>query len=128
MIRPWKTMVAVVSLLAIGAASGVTFDRLHHRQSNRHMSMMEEVRKDPVGALDRRLGLSTDQRERVAAIIQQRQGAIDGVWRDTHIRLQATIDSVVNEIAAVLDPDQAETFRAAARELHGQPRVMQHPQ
>src|SRR5688572_17375186 len=100
MIRPWKTVVAVASLLAIGAASGVTFDRLHHRQSNPHMTMLEEVRKDPVGVLDRRLGLKPEQRERVAAIIQQRQGAIDAVWRDTHVRLQATIDSVVNEIAA----------------------------
>jgi hypothetical protein len=124
MIRPWRTVVAVISLIAIGAASGVTFDRLHHRQSNRHMALMDEVRNDPIGALDRRLSLRPEQRERVAAIIQQRQGAIDAVWNDTHIRLQATIDSVVNEIAAVLDPDQAATFRAAARELHGDPRFM----
>jgi hypothetical protein len=124
MMRSWKTVVAVISLLAIGAASGVTFDRLHHRQSNRHMTLMEEVQKDPIGVLDRRLGLRPEQRERVAAIIQQRQGAIDAVWNETHIRLQATIDSVVNEIAAVLDPEQAKTFREGARELHGQPGMM----
>ena len=122
--RSWKPVVAVISLLAIGAALGVTFDRLHHRSGNRHMAVMQEVQKDPLAAIDRAVGLRPEQRERVAAVLARRQDVIDGVWRDTHIRLQATIDSVVNEIAAVLDPDQAQKFRAAARELHGSPRVM----
>ena len=122
--RSWKPFVAVISLLAIGAAIGVTFDRLHYRNANGHMGVMEEVQKDPLAAIDRAVDLRPEQRERVAAVLARRQGAVDAVWRDTHIRLQATIDSVVNDIAAVLDPDQAEKFRAAARELHGNPRTM----
>jgi hypothetical protein len=62
--------------------------------------------------------MTPDQRARIAGIFEKRQGSIDAVWSDTHVRLRATIDSVVNEIAAQLDPDQAAKFRRLADELH----------
>jgi len=123
----WRTVLAAVSLFAIGAASGVVADRLLHGRSTTSRARLLEVHRDPLAAVDRVVNLRPDQRPRVAAILEARQPAIDQVWRDTHVRLQATVDSVVSEIAAVLDSNQAERFRAAARELHGSQRRMHAP-
>ncbi|HEX9895162.1 MAG TPA: hypothetical protein VGA78_14620 [Gemmatimonadales bacterium] len=118
-----RAVLAAVALLILGGAIGVTADRLHHRPHGT-AALWAEVQKDPVGVMQRELDLRPEQRARVAAIMEQRQGAIDAVWRDTHVRLRATIDSVVSEIAAVLDPDQAERFRRLADEIHSGPAGM----
>ncbi|MGH7719293.1 MAG: hypothetical protein ACREON_10675 [Gemmatimonadaceae bacterium] len=123
----WRTVVAAASLLTLGAAAGITADRLLHRRADAVASRLARVHRDPLAAVDRAVGLRPEQRARVAAILESRQPAIDRVWRDTHVRLRATVDSVVSEIAAVLDSGQAERFRAAARELHGEPRRMHAP-
>ena len=123
MSRGWKPWLAIVSLFALGAVSGITADRFHHRGNQQRMRL-QRVHDDPVGEIERRITLRPDQRAQISAILAKRQGAIDAVWSDTHVRLQATVDSVVAEIAAVLDAEQAEEFRALARELHGQPRVI----
>jgi hypothetical protein len=118
--RIWKPLLAIVSLFALGAVSGIAADRFHHRGTPQQI-LLQRVHDDPVGEIERRITLRPEQRAQISAILAKRQGAIDAVWSDTHIRLQATVDSVVSEIAAVLDPDQAEKFRAVARELHGGP-------
>jgi hypothetical protein len=116
-----RTLIAIASLLVLGAVAGITTDRILHRRPAGHALLLEEVSADPIGTMDRFLDLRPDQRTRVAAILEKRQSAIDSVWVGTHVRLRATIDSVVNEIAAVLDPDQAQRFRQLADSLHGGP-------
>ncbi|MGH7471105.1 MAG: hypothetical protein ACRENP_24415 [Longimicrobiales bacterium] len=114
----WRIVLAASSLLALGAVAGVAVDRLMPRHHDPRMIRLARVHADPLGSIDRLVALRPEQRERIAAILKVRQSAVDDVWRDTHLRLQATIDSVLNEIAAVLDAEQAARFRAAARELH----------
>lgn len=129
MTRPrarWQSALAAGSLVVLGAAAGVTADRLLHRSSNAHTLLLEDVREDPVGTLDRFFDLRPEQRKRIAAIFESRQASVDAVWHETHVRLQAAIDSMVNEIAAVLDPEQAERFRTLADELHSTGRVQLH--
>jgi hypothetical protein len=121
----WQAWLAAVALMVLGAVLGVTFDRLHVR-GDAHAALMERVRRDPLGVMDRELKLTPEQRSRVGAILQSRQADIDRVWDETHTRLQATLDSVVNEIAAVLDSNQAVRFRAVAYELHHPKRGL-HP-
>jgi hypothetical protein len=116
-----RVVLATVALLILGAAVGVTTDRLLHRPHQQRMRLQEEVRDDPLGVMEREIGLRPDQRTRVAAILERRQGAIDSVWQDTHIRLRATIDSLASEIAAVLDPDQAQRFRTLVEQVHSTP-------
>jgi hypothetical protein len=118
---PLRTVVAAASLVVLGAAMGVTADRLLHRTPRVAGFQLADVQADPLGTIDRLIQLRPEQRERVAAILEKRQSNIDAVWQETHTKLIATIDSVISEIAAVLDPDQAERFRAAARKLHGLP-------
>ena len=119
----WRSVLAAASLLVLGAAIGVTVDRTLHAPSSRGIVSFTDVQADPLAVMDRLLDLRPEQRERIAAILESRQTSIDGVWEETHTRLQATIDIVVNEIAAALDPDQAERFRTLADELHGTGRV-----
>jgi hypothetical protein len=113
-----RVILASLALLVIGAAAGITADRLLHRAPAQAV-LLSRVQTDAIGVIDERLHLRPEQRERVAAILERRQGAIDAVWRNTHIQLRATIDSVVDEIAAVLDSGQAVRFRTLANEVHG---------
>ena len=117
----WRSWVAASALLILGAAAGIAADRLHHRTGGRISRLVAEVHRDPMAVMERELNLRPEQRSRVAAILERRQGAIDAVWQDTHVRLRATVDSVVSEIAAELDSAQARRFRAIADEIHSSP-------
>ena len=117
----WRAWVAALALLVLGAAAGVAVDRLHHRSGGPLSKLIAEVHRDPMSVMERELGLRPEQRSRVAAILERRQGAIDAVWQDTHVRLRATVDSVVSEISAELDSGQARRFRALADEIHNAP-------
>ena len=123
--RP-RAWLATIALILLGAVGGVAFDRFHLLPS--HGGMMsrlhERLRHDPMGVIDEELHLKPEQRTRVAAILDRRQKDIDAVWEDTHIRLKATIDSVVNEIAAELDSAQAVRFREVANKIHSTPGFM----
>jgi hypothetical protein len=116
------TILAVVSLLVIGAAAGITADRMLHRRPVHGGLDPAEVHSDPVGVLDRELDLRPEQRARVAEILGGRQSSIDRVWVETNTRFRATVDSVVAEVSAVLDPPQAARFRELIEELHATPR------
>ncbi|HJU64190.1 MAG TPA: hypothetical protein VJ596_00875, partial [Gemmatimonadaceae bacterium] len=103
----WRTTLVAVSLLVLGAAMGIAADRTIHSRRSAHERLMAQVHRDPLGSIDRTVQLRPDQRAKVAAILERRQPDINAVWADTHVRLRATVDSAVREIAAVLDPDQA---------------------
>jgi hypothetical protein len=122
-----RTALAAVSLLVLGAVGGIAGDR-HLAGRGSHATLpLSAVHHDPVGTIDRAIQLRPEQRTRIEAIFARRQPAIDAVWHHTHEQLQATVDSVVDEIAHELDPDQAERFRALADELHSTGRLrMRH--
>ena len=121
----WRILAAVVALLVLGGAAGITLDRMHQPghggptiRVGGHTIRLSDLHDDPLAAVERVIEMSPEQRERVGAILTARQHDVDEVWHDTHTRLQATMDSVVSEIAAVLDPDQAAKFRELANEVH----------
>ena len=123
--------IAAFSLVALGAVAGITTDRLLHRPVDRERIVIgsdtiriRQIHDDPVGALDKTVGLRPGQREKVTAILARRQRSIDAVWSDTQDRLKASVDSMVTEVAAALDPDQREKFLEVARKLHSQPHVI----
>ena len=118
----WRTALAAISSLVLGAAAGIAIDRLLQAHRSAGDRLLAEVHHDPLGAIDRVVQLTPDQRARIAGILERRQPAIDAMWAETHVRLRATVDSVVSEIAAVLEPEQAARFRAAADEVHSRQR------
>lgn len=114
-----RFVIAVAALVVLGAAAGITADRLLHRRPVTHAVRLSDAHADPIEIFDRAVGLRPEQRTRVAAILERRQADIDAAWREARTRLRATIDTVIGEIAAALDPDQADRFRALVDELHG---------
>jgi hypothetical protein len=109
---------AALALLVLGAALGITFDRLHVR-STAIPSNLFRLHDDPFAVLDSALALRADQRDRVRVIIEERQADIDGVWASTHNGLLAILDSTVIELDTVLDAEQRATLRELANVLHG---------
>jgi len=116
-----RMLIATGSLVVMGAALGITADRMLHGRGDARMSQLRAIQEDPVGAIDRVVRLRPEQRERVASVLAARQSMIDEAWHDVHNHLLATLDTVVNEIAAALDPAQAAAFRAHFEEIHGTP-------
>ena len=114
----WRVVAAALALLVIGGAAGMTLDRFHHRQP-RIVEFRQLSTEQRLEALERELPLRPGQRERIATIMHSRQPAIDLAWRDARARIEATVDSVVAEIDAVLDPDQRARYRALVDEVHG---------
>ena len=125
--RGWRAWVAALALVALGAVGGITFDRFHVRNHDPLAHLIAELNRDPVAVMQRELKLRPEQSTRIAAIFARRQGTIDSVWQETHTRLRATVDSVVAEIAAELDPDQAKRFVTMANKVHSSPGFIHHP-
>ena len=120
----WQAWVAAVALLALGAVGGIAFDRFHVRGGH-GSGLHERIRRDPVAFMERELDLRPEQRTRIAAIFEKRQGAIDTVWQDTHNRLVATIDSLVTEISAEPKWLNAQIpFAELGNKFQGEPLVM----
>ena len=117
----WRTLIAIGSLLVLGAVAGVSADRMLHREPAGRAFQMSHLRSEPLDVMDSVIDMRPEQRERVAAILETRQPAIDSVWFDTHVRLRTIIETLVADIAAVLDPDQAERFHQLVEELHSTP-------
>jgi hypothetical protein len=113
-------VLAAVALLVLGAALGITFDRFHVRSVPAQTGLFR-LHDDPFSVMDSALVLRADQRDRVRAIIEARQQDIDGVWENTHHSLLAILDSVVIDLATVLDSAQMEKLRDLADVLHGGP-------
>lgn len=69
------------------------------------------------------LSLDSAQHQAIAAIFARRQGAVDSTWHAMRPHLRATLDSTLQEIIAVLRPDQVAKYRRMVAALHpGMPR------
>ena len=109
------TLLLVVTFVG-GAIAGVGFER-------RRMPAHDAARADSHHAVQRladHVGLDSNQRLAVAAILARRQGAVDSAWHRMRPHLHATLDSTLQEILAVLRPEQAAAFRKMLEERHPQ--------
>ncbi len=94
------SVLVLIAVFAIGIVAGLGIAPL--------------LRPPPPGDLPpglAELGLSRDQRARVAAIVDRHRGEIDAALGDALPRLRAVQESVALEIEQVLDADQREEFR-----------------
>jgi hypothetical protein len=122
-----QVVLAALALIVLGATAGITTDRLlngtaqaePHHPSAGGAIRISDIHADPIDAIDRAVRLRPEQRTRVARIIERRQSELDAVWHEARTRIMATVDSVIEEITAELDPEQAERFRAFHDDLHG---------
>jgi hypothetical protein len=105
--------------LAAGVAIGVGYER---RRTPAH----EASAIDSHGVLHRithELELDSAQREAIAAVLARRQGTVDSTWHAMRPHVRATLDSTLDEIVAILRPDQVARYREMVEARH--PRMPQ---
>jgi hypothetical protein len=122
----WQAAAAVLALLALGAVLGIAVDRFHVRGRDHATALLAEIERDPMGVIEREITLRPEQRGPIRAILERYQATMDSVWRESNLRLRATVQGVVSDIAAQLDSAQAARFRALIEEIHGSPQSMFH--
>ena len=102
----WKQVIAA---FALGAAAGVFGNRscapLHgHRGDRAHFQqeMLEQFSKQ--------LTLTTDQRQRVAEILQSKQARIEALRSEIHPKFDEIRNTTRSEIRQLLTPEQQQKF------------------
>jgi hypothetical protein len=113
-----RIVIAAVSLLVLGAVIGISAERLHGRAAPTVFSPPSP--REALDALDRAANLRPEQRERIDSILSAHQLEIDAAWRDARTHVERTVNGVITEIEAVLDPAQVAPFRALVERIHGQ--------
>ena len=112
-------MLAAISLLGLGGASGVPVDRGWLTRAGEAAHEPGDAQTEMVEALQKELALTPAQATAVGAILGRHQGQVTDTWETVRPHLRAAMDSVGSEIEAVLAPEQRERFRTWIREQHG---------
>lgn len=100
------TLVLAVTLAA-GMVTGVAYER--SRITTRQAAQLDA--HDLIHRFHEDLGLDSAQRATITAILARRQGTVDSTWYAMRPHVRATLDSTLEEIVAVLRPDQAAMLR-----------------
>ena len=98
-------------LLAVTLTTGVVIGASYER---RRTPPHDAVRMDSHHVLQHlkdELGLDSAQQQAIAAILARRQATVDSTWHTMQPHVHATLDSTLQEIVAVLRPDQAAKYR-----------------
>lgn len=117
----WRAALAGVSFMVLGAAGGIAADRYVQHEHGAIAAELEQLHNDPMKVFERTIDLRPDQRPRIHAILLAHQAATDSLLHFARQRLQATVDSVLLEIDAVLDAEQSRRFHEEVERLHGAP-------
>jgi hypothetical protein len=107
----------LLAVFALGAATGSAATRYHASRSLHHLldaPPSEARRRAIVWALDRQLSLSSDQRERIEAILAAHSGELSAIARRTEPELSPIMARIEEEMRATLRPDQQGKFDTLA--------------
>lgn len=114
-----RSVVAATSLLVLGAVLGIGADRhLHGGASSSGNSLLTP--HEALEELDRAANLRPAQRERIDSILDAHQTDVDAAWRTAQDHVGRTVQVVISDIEAILDPDQIAPFRALVERVHNQ--------
>jgi hypothetical protein len=95
-----------ILLLAVTLAAGVALGAGYERRRSPSHDVAEMHSDHMLRRFTRELALDSAQQKAVAAILERRQRAVDSTWRAVQPHVHAALDSTVQEIGAVLRPDQ----------------------
>ncbi|HEX6748569.1 MAG TPA: hypothetical protein VF092_14825 [Longimicrobium sp.] len=106
--RVWllATLALVLTFVA-GALAGAAWERVRGDQPRRHRGPRAVAE-----SMQRRYGLTDDQRRRIDAIMQRRRPRVDSLLASVRPQLRAAMDSTNGEIRVVLTPAQRKKFDA----------------
>src|SRR5690606_28642275 len=115
--RPGAAL-AVASLIVLGAVLGSATDRpyLAHRPQHGSMSSMEHLHEETLERFRVILDLDDAQVAAIDSIFRHRQDEFESTWRILNHHLYSTVDSVHEEVNALLRPEQREAFQRWLRE------------
>lgn len=112
-----RAALGAVSLVIVGAVLGIAIDRHLLPQSHGHDNTAAAFHQVSMASLHERLDLTDEQRASIEAIIARRHSSLAAAWQVLHEQLGATVDSVHQEIEAVLTPEQRSEFREWLRDF-----------
>ena len=111
----WAKGASVLAItLAAGVAMGVGYER---RRAPAHEASAIESH-DVLHRITHELELDSAQREAIATIVARRQGTVDSTWHAMRPHVRATLDSTLDEIVAILRPDQVTRYREMIEARH----------
>lgn len=115
MIARARGVLGAVSLVVLGMVVGVALDR-HLLPNEPHASAAAALHEMTMSSAEERLDLTPDQRRQIDSIIAARHNSLLDVWQAVHSHLGAAIDSLHQEIEAILTPAQRREFHEWLRE------------
>ncbi|MFN8646809.1 MAG: hypothetical protein U0104_08605 [Gemmatimonadales bacterium] len=117
----WKAMVLLLLAALAGAAVGsVVTSRMHgeHRDGARGHRGSDWY----VELLDRELQLTPGQRDSVVQVLARHRGAMDSLWADVGVRMDAMRQAIRADVRTVLTPAQRERYAALTARLDAERR------
>jgi hypothetical protein len=109
-----KGVLLLSLMLASGILIGISYER---RRSPSHDSAGTDTHH-MLSRFERDLELDSTQRKAIAAILSHHQVAVDSTWHAVQPHVRAAMDSTLQEILAVLRPDQAAKYRQMVEARH----------
>jgi Spy/CpxP family protein refolding chaperone len=110
-----RGVLGAMSLVVLGMVLGVAIDR-HLLLNEPHASAAAALHEMTMSSIEERLDLTSDQRRQIESIITARHNSLLDVWQAVHSHLGAAIDTLHQEIEAILTPAQRSEFREWLRE------------
>jgi hypothetical protein len=110
--RRWLSIAMGSVILACGMVVGsvITVSYLWNRVLD-HIQNPEQIPTRITERLERRLDLTEQQAQEINAILTERQEALLAIRAEVYPRIQAELESAREEVAAVLDEEQAAEWR-----------------
>ena len=110
--KNWKVVVGVLGVFLLGmAAGGLVTARFIRKRAQQAWMSSSPVAADLIARrLSWDLGLNTDQRRQVQAIIQETQRALQVVRQQIRPQTEKILAESNEKIRAVLRPDQQEKY------------------
>jgi hypothetical protein len=107
-----KTIIGIVLIFLLGAASGVITTHMIDRTRFETVTKGGQAREDfIVGRLTRKLGLDSRQQKQIRTIIHGNLSHIRMIKKQFMPQIHATLEQGQTQIAAVLKPEQQEAYR-----------------
>lgn len=114
--RHWKVILAASLIFGLGVATGVLAQRAvsantsHGRGRDAGMGTLLDSRFAPIQKMREELQLSSEQAQRIDAILHDGQGRMRQFWDTCQPRLKAEMKQVREGICAELTPEQRDKF------------------
>jgi hypothetical protein len=108
--KRWRAILLGLIILASGFLLGAGTSAVYFKRMVYMIQTPGEAPKKITNRLRWKLGLSEQQAEKIQAIFIEREKALTVIYRDVSPRLQEEMKRTRDDVAAVLNPDQAETW------------------